>query len=721
MDLLRRRGAGELAELLGANLIAHDRRIRRHGFRAGCRRALEALPPQHRAVVTAYAEGVNAGLAQLGARPPEYLLLMTPPTAWRTEDSLLVGMAMFLDLQDSQGDEDLRREIVARALPPAAAAFYFPAASDWDAALDGSILPTVPLPGPEVLDFARDERHPTLPGPQRGAEPPADGPPPVPGSNAWGVEGAATATGAAIVCDDMHLGLRLPNIWFRACLYYTDAAGAERRVVGATLPGIPNVIVGSNGDLAWGFTNASLDNSDLVVVEVDPHDPSRYRTPQGWQAFEEVTEIIRVRGAAAVTNQYPRTIWGPVVGQAGEHRMHALLWTPERPGGVNLNLLELETTRTVEAALALAPLCGTPVQNLLVGDRSGALAYTLIGRLPRRRGFDGTRPVSLAADPQAGWYGWVTPEATPRWIAPAGGRLWTANNRILGAPGYLAMGALDTDLGARALQIRDDLLALRAPVSETDLLTIHRDDRALFLARWQTLLLGVLDGPSPGTNTADWAEARVHVLNWGARASPESVGYRLVRSFRHLAIQNLVQPAVAKCEAAKGDASVGFHIARQEAPAWSLLENRPPHLLPPRFPSYEALLADAAQAVLLDLARQQVPVREATWGARNTLRIQHPLSQAVPELGRWLDLPPWAMAGDDHMPRVQGVDFGPSERMVVSPGQEERGVMHMPGGQSGHFLSPFYRRGHEAWLQVEASPLLPGPSRYTLLLRPGGD
>jgi penicillin amidase len=98
--------------------------------------------------------------------------------------------------------------------------------------------------------------------------------------------------------------------------------------------------------------------------------------------------------------------------------------------------------------------------------------------------------------------------------------------------------------------------------------------------------------------------------------------------------------------------------------------------------------------------------------------VGHPLSLAVPQLSRWLDIPPQPLPGDGNMPRVQGPDFGASERFAVSPGHEERGLFHMPGGQSGHFLSPYYRAGHDAWAEGRPTPFLPGPTQHHLTLSP---
>jgi penicillin amidase len=286
---------------------------------------------------------------------------------------------------------------------------------------------------------------------------------------------------------------------------------------------------------------------------------------------------------------------------------------------------------------------------------------------------------------------------------------------MLGTAEYRVLGPHLADLGARARMIRDDLKALAAP-DETGLFSIYRDDRAQFLERWRELMLRTLDRGTSGTNGAAWSAARRAVMDWGGRAAVDSVGYRLVRAFRFKVGDLFFEPLTRECrEVSPG---LGVDSARWERPLWTCLEARPPQFLNPRFTDYDALLRMAVEAILVDLERQGLTVEQATWGQRNTVRIQHPLSGAVPKLASWLDLPPRALSGDDHMPKVQGIRFGASERMVVSPGREERGFLQMPGGQSGHFLSPFYRAGSTAWEEVEPTPLLPGPVQHRLELVP---
>jgi penicillin amidase len=155
-----------------------------------------------------------------------------------------------------------------------------------------------------------------------------------------------------------------------------------------------------------------------------------------------------------------------------------------------------------------------------------------------------------------------------------------------------------------------------------------------------------------------------------------------------------------------------------EGPLWQLVTQRPPHLLDPQFERWEDALLASLDLALADLVKQCGQLERCSWGRRNTLRMQHPLSAALPGSGKWLNMPHWALPGDSGMPRVQGPQFGASERLVVSPGREAEGYFQMPGGQANHPLSPFYGKGHQEWARGEPVPLLPGPVEFTLTLLP---
>jgi penicillin amidase len=388
-----------------------------------------------------------------------------------------------------------------------------------------------------------------------------------------------------------------------------------------------------------------------------------------------------------------------------------------REGGLRL-VTAMETVGSLDEAQALAPEVGIPNQNYVVADAAGRIGWTIIGRIPRRFGHDGSVPVSWA-DGTKGWNGWLAAAEQPRVVDPPGGRLWTANARVVGGEKLAKVGVGGYDLGARQGQIRDGLLALDK-ASEDDMLRIQLDDRALFLARWQRLLLDVL-APEALAADARRAEARRLVEGWGGSASVGSAGYRVVRAFRERVRGLVLDPLLAPARARDGKRlrPGSAPNPRWEGPVWAILAARPAHLLDTRFPSWDALLLEAADKALAELTEDGRALAGRTWGERNTTLIQHPLSRAVPWLGRYLDMPRQPLPGDNHMPRFQSPSAGASERFAVSPGREELGYFHMPGGQSGHPLSPHYADGHAAWAKGEKTPFLPGPAVHVLTLVPG--
>jgi penicillin amidase len=710
MDLMRRSSAGTLAELIGPALLDADKSVRRNRFRTFAERALADASPGDRALLDAYAAGVNAGLAAMRQPPFEYLLLRSQPAPWRPEDTFLVVYAMFLRLQDDTGRHEATLGTMHDALPAPLFAFLSPRGSEWDAPIEGEPFAAPTIPGPGEFSLEPQEgiarQHPEDGDAERGEPLRA-------GSNNWAVAASRTASGHALLASDMHLGLSIPNTWYHASLVWSDG-GRERRVTGVMLPGTPIITVGSNGEVAWAFTNTEGDWSDLVLLDIDPSDPETYRTPEGPRRIEHVKERIPVKGAAAVEADIPWTIWGPIVDRDPSGRQRAIRWTAHDPGGVDLGLMRMEEAHDLDGALRTVAAAGIPAQNVVVADATGRIGWTIGGRMPRRVGFDGRLPSSWA-DGQHRWEGLLPPDEAPRLVDPTGGLVWSANNRVVSGKAAGLIGDGGWDLGARARQIRDDLRAL-PKATPIDLLQVQLDDRALFLQRWRDLLLAMLT-PEAAAAFPDRAAARRLVEAWSGRASVESAGYRIVRAFRSAVADDVLDALTVRCHEADPSFETSS-MPQREGPLWRLVSERPAHLLSRSYKTWdEALLASLDRALTL-VTRDGTPLEQATWGKRNMLRMQHPLSRAVPQLASWLDMTPRPLPGDSSMPRVQAPEFGASERMVVPPGHEEEGLFHMPGGQSGHPLSPWYRAGHEAWASGQPAPFLPGAPEHVLVLTP---
>ena len=348
----------------------------------------------------------------------------------------------------------------------------------------------------------------------------------------------------------------------------------------------------------------------------------------------------------------------------------------------------------------------------MLGDREGHIAWTIFGRIPEDTGPERAH----------GGGPWTTPADHPRIVDPVLGRLWTANGRVATDPrqlqqigGDLASLGSEYDLGARAAQIRDDLLAISAPATPADMLRIQLDDRALFLTRWRTLLLDLLDAQALHGHPQR-AEFRDLIEHWNPKASVDSVGYRLVRAYHDRTQRAVWDMLLSALQLPTDDTS--WPPDQFEGPLWQLLASRPLHLLSRDYPDWAEFLRVQLDATIAELAASCPQLARCTWGARNTVHIRHPLSRALPWLASWLDMPTLELPGDHDMPRVQDHAFGASERFAVSPGHEDQGYLHIPGGQSGHPLSPYYRAGFREWVLGEPLPFLPGPAEHALTLAP---
>jgi penicillin G amidase len=715
MDLSRRLAAGELAELFGSLALEQDRRTRLFRFRSVARAVVAEATAGQRAVLEAYARGVNAGLERLGSRPWEYWVLGQAPAPWRPEDSVLVEHAMWWDLQENGLRRAiLRHEINARLGGAECAAgwkcalqFLYPPGTSWDAP-DGpqtAALAGAPVPDATVLDVRGSAASPVAAPAVRT---------PAAGSNGWAVAGRLTTTGAALVASDMHLAQRVPPVWYHA-RFRVAAAGAEPALDlnGVTLPGAPLLVAGSNGHIAWGFTNSYGDWLNVEPLPCTALSEQAVMTPLGAVPLSVVREQIRVRGAVAVTlavESAPQGLLWRV--DAARQTCWFVSWLAQLPAATNLNLMQLERATSVTQALAFAPEMGIPHQNFVVGDAAGHIGWSIYGRIPENIGADRAH----ADGP------WTSSADHPQIVDPPLGRVWTANARVAGDPGQqlLIGGALATlgaeyDLGARASQIRDDLLALSGPVAPADMLRIQLDDRAPFLARWRTLLLTLLDADSLRGHPRR-AEFRQLVADWNARASVDAVGYRLVRAFHDRTQQAVWDMLLTALRVPPDDGA--WPPSQFEGPLWQLLTVRPLHMLAQSWSDWPEFLRAQVDATITELDSSCPQLARCTWGARNVVRVRHPLSRALPWLSSLLDMPTEQLPGDHDMPRVQDGAFGASERFAVSPGHESEGYLHIAGGQSGHPLSPYYRAGFAEWARGEPLPFLPGPTEHTLTLTP---
>ena len=732
MDLLRRSATGELSVLLGTRLLARDKKIRIHRFKDRAKKILQNLPKAHYRAIQAYTNGVNAGIDALNNDPYQYLLLGELPKPWEAEDSLLCVFAMYFDLNDELGETKTSLAIMRDTLPAQWFDFLTPKGGKWDAVLDDGKLSesdtTLRIPETQYklkeVSFSDQPKQEIDKSIYQAETIDSHF---LPGSNSMVIDASLTPYASAMLANDMHLTLRVPNIWYRASWFLADG----RRVNGVTLPGTPVMIAGSNENIAWGFTNSYGDWGDIITLTTNAEN-TQYLTAEGWKDFTIYNHIIETNRTKKENYISIETIWGPVTGKNHKGELIAHQWIAYSPQAVNMNLFELEKAKSVPEALTIAAAMGLPPQNIVLADDAGRIAWTIAGAIPDRE------RKNASGEIKRGWRNYLPAKDYPVFSARESHRIWTANNRLFSGKELALTGFEGGDLGARAQQIRDALRA-KEKFQERDLLAIQLDNRGVFLQRWKQLLADSLElansrepanSPEPadspkktaGDNSSKKAPLLLmaEVLNKEETlsADPDSVAYGLVKSFRGQVVNATVGWIYDSLEKQQPNLFKRSSIDKLiEYPVWELLSKRPEHLTPEGYNNWhEFLIASAKKAYNEITYDGQAVLAQQSWGTLHKINIRHPLSSAIPGLGLLLDMADSPLSGDRNMPKVMGSKFGAAVRMVVSPGQEKNGIMHMPAGQSSHPLSSYYSKGHQDWLDGKASSFLPGESEWVLEL-----
>lgn len=681
LEITRRIGRGRLAELVGEAGLGFDRFFRTLGLAQVAEAGLAAYRPEERAKLDAYAEGVSAAFARAGVLPPELLVLGVRPEPWRAADTLLVHRLMALEVAGSWRRELLRARL-AHLLPAERLAELL---SEEDSEGPISIAHGELPPAALLEDLAE-----VLPDPQSIGL----------GSNAFVLAGSRTASGAALLASDPHLPLRAPGVWYLAVL---EAPGLF--LAGGTIPGLPAVVIGRNERVAWGLTTTGADSEDLVRIRPDPTDPGRYLVAGGSEPFVERIETIAVRGREPERLVVRETRFGPIVSDVLRTRevvatgeLLALQWIGLHRDDRTLAAAEaMSRARDVEELLAALSVFASPVQNVLVGDRSGRIGLAVAGRVPIRRGHDGGLPVE-AVDGRADWLGFVPAEVLPRAVDPPAGALFNANNRVVG-PDYPHPITSEWDGPLRARRLEELLAAPRrfdphaAAAIQLDLLSGAARTLlpvALPLARAAeppsaplSELLAALE-VWDGTMAVDRPEPLVFA------AWREALGRRL--------LADELGPLAAELEGSRHGL-----LARllRDHPGWC------DDVRTPARERCEDIVAEAlGEAHTALVARLGGTWRGWRWGAEHPAVMPHRPLGEVPILGPLLSIR-IPIGGDATTLAVAGYRAdGPGGPFPAHHGSGLRFVADLAGrtalaiaatGQVGHPLSPHYRDLAHAW------------------------
>ena len=458
MELMRRAASGRLSEIAGAATLPIDRQMRVLGLRQRALADYPALPEPTRAMLEAYARGVNAWIASRGRFSAPEFLALGAPEPWEPVDSLLWGKTMGLWLSDNWKTELSRLSLAGKLTQQQIDELWPPDHADGHPDARATTNQRYAAAAAALLD-----QLPRYPAPFTL---------PATASNEWAVDGRHTATGAPLLAGDPHLQYGLPGIWYLARIETPDGV-----LAGATAPGVPFLVLGHNSHIAWSFTTTGADVQDVFIETPTPD--GGYATPDGPRPFTIREERIRVRGQPDEVLRVRETRHGPVIsdlsGKGGP--VLAVAMANLAPGDTAAaGLLALNRAQNVDQAGAAAALISSPVQNLTVADRQRIALY-VTGRVPIRRAGDGAAPVE-GADGAHDWIGWASGAELPHIVAPASGRLVNANERIA-PPDFPVFLGRDWFGDWRARRIRE-LLATGDRHTPADFARMQTDVQSTF-------------------------------------------------------------------------------------------------------------------------------------------------------------------------------------------------------------------------------------------------
>lgn len=732
MEMNRRLASGRLSEILGEETVKIDRFMRTLGIKHAAEKQLERYPIEAKRLLQAYADGVNAGNVNLGwALPIEYFLTRSKPGYFSAADSVAWMLVLALDL-GGNWQKELQRLGLAQ---------YVTTAQVWE------VIPPYPDTKPvSNVDFAKlyqdlqvyptskksqlqQPTHPPQAQPAKFLQNKTDlqlshflpGGKDGMGSNNWVLSGNKTASGKPLLANDPHLGLSAPSAW-----YFVHIDAPKLQVIGATMPGIPAVIIGRTNQIAWGFTNTNPDVQDLYLEQLDPKNNSLYRGPDGPLSFQVREEIIDIKGENSLRFIVKESRHGPIISDAYEQAKNtidanrytlALRWTALDLENQSLaTLLDMNRAESIDAFKNSLRHFYAPMQNIVMADTSGNIAFQVAGVAPKRTLYQGLYGIAPAPgwDRQYDWSSYIPFDQLPASTNPAEGWLASANQQILADNNPNPLTA-DWELPFRYDRIKQlleaqnkhDLNSMRAmqgdtlSLGATPLLSLFKGVQSNHpLSNSTKQITNTFAGEMVANSAAPtifnaWADQLTRLL-FSRLGNLFEQEYGKRRQFREALVLQIANPNSPWCD----------------QPSSAAVEN----------------CAETAK-LAYDLALDQLSSAYGTdpqkwlWGQAHLAIAEHRPFSKVPLLNKIFNLVN-PFPGDSFSVNVGRLELGKSKqpyatkqaasmRIIFDFADLDQSTFMYPTGQSGWVQSSRYRNLNSLWANNEALPLTSKPSAYS--------
>lgn len=700
MDLFRRVPRGETAEIFGSATLEEDKRWRKFGFARVAEETIENASPSARAILEAYARGVNAYIATLNEQnlPPEFKILQYRPREWRPADSIVVSK-IFADALSNTWRQDLLKASLQN-LPADKRAQIFEVSTRDDVLLVGkdnaialnqinkhkqdkqdklnsfTSCSSCPFMFDSLAQIESARRN-SLQRIGFYAENLA-------ASNNWVVSGKRTADGQPLLANDPHLRAGAPPIW-----HLVNLSAPELHVAGVTAPGIAGVIIGHNDKIAWGVTNVGPDVQDLYLETFDPNNPRRYRTPNGWADAIVRREEIKVRKSPIspdTTSQFldvTETRNGTIVFEENEKR-YALKWTALDSNNTDVEAFSaLSKARNWQDFQNSLKLYGNAMQNFVYADADGNIGWIAAGKVPKRKTGDGSLPYDGATN-DGTWIGTIPFDELPQLFNPPTGIIVTANQRIVGQTYKHQELARAYDSPFRARRILDLLQA-------NPKLTVDNFREIQFDVLNQPLARFAREVASQKAGSDDTLKL---LAGWDGRMLADSKAALVANEVRSVFRARILNANLN---------TENFPTGLLSAFLDRLIIEKPKSWLPKEFADYAALLkACDAEARAGLTKRLGADESKWTWGAANKINLAHPLA-GVPFIGAQFAIEPLAQNGARDTPNVGAAV---SMRFIAAPGNWDATRFVLPSGESGLPSSAHYKDQVDFWYKGN-TPVFP--------------